>query len=135
MAPHLPYDAVHDAKHVVLVVELDVVDLRDLAVALDEHTGWALMAVLVEAATVDHDLRDGVVGQKRLDGPEAQELVLELFGDLGALLFGDPGKLPGAHDVAHRVLDHCSDSLVGCIVCQERDARREAFLHGMAKTC
>ena len=57
-------DAVDDVEDVLIVAEGDV-DLLDAAGALDVDALGA----------IDHDLGDGLVGQQRLDGPEARHLL------------------------------------------------------------
>ena len=68
-------DLVDDAHHVRVVDEADVGPL-ELAAALDVDP----------VGRVDHDLRDGVVAQQRLDRPVAEDVVGELADELAALL-------------------------------------------------
>ncbi len=70
-------DAVDDVEHVLVVAERDG-DLLDAARALDVDLVWA----------VDHDLGDGRVGQQRLDGAEAGDLVDHALDQPLALIAG-----------------------------------------------
>ena len=68
------HDAVDDAAHVVVVVELDVAQ---------QQPALPLEVDLLRA--VDHDLGDGRVLQQRLDGPEADDVGGQLLEQALAL--------------------------------------------------
>jgi hypothetical protein len=76
-AADLADDAVDDPAKMRLVVELDGAS-RELAPLLDVD----------RVGPVHHDLGDGDVGQQRLEGPEAQDVVLDLTDDASPLLGG-----------------------------------------------
>ena len=86
-------DPVDDPQDV-LVVEEDGVDPQDLAAPLDVEVVRA----------VDHDLGDRLVGEQRLERPEAADLADELVDQARALVAGD-GEAVGGDDPVDDPLD------------------------------
>ena len=101
-APDRGDDPVDDAHDVVVVLEDDVRQL-ELARALDVDL----------ARAVDHDFRDGVVTEERLQRPEADDLVGDLLEHADALGAGE-GQALLVDDPAEDLLDLAPDlDLVG----------------------
>src|SRR6185369_16482724 len=95
-------DPVDDAHDVVIVLEDDVRQLQ-LARSLDVDL----------ARAVDHDFRDGVVTQERLQRPEADDLVGDLLEHPDALGASE-GQALLVDDAAEDLLDLATDlDLVG----------------------
>ena len=95
-------DPIDDPHHVVVVLEDDVREL-ELAGALDVDL----------ARPVDHDLRDGLVAEERLQRTEADDLVRDLLEHPDALGAGE-GEALLVDDLAEDLLDLAADlDLVG----------------------